>query len=97
MEIMDSHVNMPQNKNEIIALLELLVTLIKLLPSIIAKNSSRALLQQNKKMNKLTKLKVKQRFIYRWINVSKYQNPQLDSELVEEANRLNINLANNDL
>ncbi|MGK4238200.1 CdaR family transcriptional regulator [Limosilactobacillus reuteri] len=89
-------VNMPLKfKNEIIGVVGITGDPNKVTPlASLLKTAVELLLQQKQENEQEHEIeKVKQRFIYRWINVSKYQNPQLDSELVEEANRLNINLA----
>lgn len=88
-------VNMPLKfKNEIIGVVGITGDPNKVTPlASLLKTAVELLLQQKQENEQEHEIeKVKQRFIYRWINVSKYQDPQLDSELVEEANHLNINL-----
>ena len=82
-------VNMPLKfKNEIIGVVGITGDPNKVTPlASLLKTAVELLLQQKQENEQEHEIeKVKQ------INVSKYQDPQLDSELVEEANHLNINL-----
>lgn len=88
-------VNMPlEFDQEIIGVVGITGDPSKVIPlASLLKTAVELLLQQKQENEQKQELaKNWQRFIYRWINLSRYQDPQLDKGLVADAQYLKINL-----